>query len=252
MYPELKRRRSWYSISLPLHAPSTYSGQDLQAALNENLLADLLEGVLEQIVPAGRFHLVGYSVGGFAAMNYAAKYPERVTSIVSIGGFLTGRARGIEGILQFFAKGTFFRKALFHGAYRTMQLHPSFFKLATLTYARQWRNLLQYEPLEPTIANIWPDVRHHSVEGQRAWFAYLLRMNLLDETQAIQHPTLVIAGEQDPIIPFHHQRKYATLLPNGRLRSLPGTGHVPFGEAPATFKMVLLDWLADREQESQR
>lgn len=245
MYPNIYEHRSWYSVSLPHHFPSTYAGRITADALDENLLADLLHEVIKTI-PGDKVHLVGYSVGGFAAMNYAAKYPESVASIISVGGFMTGRARGLEGVLQFFAKGTFFRKAIFHSAYWTMQRHRSFFKLATLTYAREWRDLLAYEALDPTIRNIFPDVQRHRIAGQRAWFRYLLDMDLLDETCNINCPVLVVAGDKDPVIPFRHQERYASLLPDSKLVVLSGVGHVAFGEDAEGFKAAVLEWLTDK------
>ncbi|WP_169435033.1 alpha/beta fold hydrolase [Neolewinella persica] len=244
MYPEIKNQRSWHSISLPLHHPSTYSGKPNLAAIDENILAEIIQHAVDDLVPEGKFHLVGYSVGGFAAMNYAAKFPDRVASIISVGGFMTGRAKGIEGALQFFAKGTFFRKGIFHASYWMMQRHRAFFKLATLAYAHSWRSLLDYPQLDPTIRNIFPDVKQHEIAGQRAWFRYLLNMNLLDEICQIQHPVLVIAGDRDPVIPFRHQQRYANLLPNSQLVVLPDVGHVAFGEADEEFRTAVLNWLA--------
>lgn len=243
MYPELDEHHAWYSVGLPLHHPSTYAGKIDDDTLDEQLLAELLDRVVRGL-PADRVHLVGYSVGGFAALNYAAKYPERVASVVSIGGFLTGRARGLEGVVQTIAHAGWWGRALFRIAYWTMQRHRYFFKLATLAYARRWRQLLAYPALDPTIRNIFPDVRRHPIRGQRAWFRYLLEMDLLDEVAAIRCPVLVVAGDADPIIPFVHQQEYAALLPNAELTVLRGVGHVPFGEAPAEFRRALLDWFA--------
>nr|WP_154640178.1 alpha/beta hydrolase [Lewinella sp. W8] len=243
MYEEIRNERSWFSIGLPFHFPSTYSGRATPSALDEYLLAELMDRAINELIPEGDFHLAGYSVGGFAALNYAAKYPARVRSVISIGGFLTGRARGLEGALQFFSKGKLLRKALFHMGFRTLKTHPAFFKLATLSYARQWRALLRYPQLDPTIRRIFPNVQQHDIEAQRAWFRYLLDMNLMDEHHCIEHPTLVIAGDRDPIIPFHHQQAYAKMLPNAQLAVLPGVGHVPFAEAPLAFRTELLQWL---------
>ncbi|TXF91185.1 alpha/beta hydrolase [Neolewinella aurantiaca] len=243
MFPEIYRERSWYSISLPLHFPSTFNGTPTKDSLSETLLADLIDAVVRKI-PTGKVSIVGYSVGAFAALNYAAKYPDRVASIVSVGGFLTGKAKGIEGIVQFLARGTRLRKAAFHLAYRTLQLHPLVFKLATFAYARKWRRLASYPQLDPTIRNIFPDVRRHDPEGQRIWFYYLLKMNLLDETCVIDCPVLVIAGDKDPIIPFEHQVKYASLLPNAETLVLPGVGHVAFGESPDQFREAVLKWFS--------
>ena len=243
MYAAVREQRQWYSISLPLHHPSTYDGEASADHLDEYLLAELLARPIHELLPTGRFHLVGYSLGAFACLNYAAKHPARVASVVSIGGFMSGRAKGLEGVLQFFAQGHFLRKAIFHAGWWVMQRHVWFLKLATLFYARRWRRLLRFAPLDPTLRAIFPDVRRHSIAGQQSLFRYLLEMDLMDEVDQITTPVLVIAGEKDPIIPYAHQRTCADRLVNGEFLSLPGVGHVAFGEAPEVFEAAVLNWL---------
>lgn len=249
MYAELRDGRSWYSISLPLHHPSTYAGNISVDEISEARFAELVHRAVEASVPGGEFHMVGYSLGAFACLNYAAKHPGRVRSVVSVGGFLTGRARGLEGVLQFFSKGTLLRRALFHGGWWIMQRHVVFLKLATIFYARRWGKLLSYPALDATLRAIFPDVQRHDIAGQRALFRYLLEMDLMDEVARIRVPTLVVAGNRDPIIPFAHQAAYAALLPNARLLELDGAGHVAFAEAPLAFRDALLDWLARYDTE---
>ena len=244
MYPELTKDRSWYSVGLPLHYPSTFAGRATEEDLDEYILAELLDRAIGEFLPPGPFHLVGYSVGGLTALNYAAKFPTRVRSVVSIGGFVTGRTGGLEGVLEYVARGNFLRKALFRTGYWIMQRHRIFYKLATLTYARRWGALLRYPALDATIRNVFADVRHHSIAGQRAWFRYLLGMNINDELTAVRCPVLVAAGTADPVIPYAHQEEYAAALPNATLLRLEGVGHVPFAEAPERFRAALLEWFA--------
>ena len=244
MYPEVWRERAWYSVSLPFHYPSTYGGPYTAERLDEQLVAELLAEPIRTLIPEGRFHLVGYSLGAFSCLNYAAKYPARVASVVSIGGFMTGRAQGLEGVLQFFAQGQFLRKAVFHMSWWVMQRHVLFLKLATILYARRRRQLLRYPLLDPTLRNIFPDVKRHNIQAQRALFRYLLKMNLMDEIDLIHTPVCAIAGTRDPIIPFDHQREYASRLRNGTLVELAGAGHVTFAEAPEVFRRTILNWLA--------
>ena len=242
MYEEVSAERDWYSVSLPLHYPSTYSGEFTADSLDEYILAELVRRAVDRLIPEGRFHLVGYSLGGFACLNYAAKHPGRVASVVSIGGFMTGRAKGLEAVLQFLSRGELIRRSLFHLSWWIMQRHVFFLKLATIFYARRWRKLLSYPPLDPTLRDIFPDVRRHSIRGQREMFRYLLDMNLMDEIDGIDTPVLVIAGQRDPIIPYEHQRAYAERLPNAEFLSLEGVGHVAFAEAPEIFRRALLTW----------
>lgn len=244
MYDEVRNHREWFSLSLPLHHPSTYAGKFSADSLDETIFAELVARPIAELIPSSKFHLVGYSLGGFACLNYAAKYPDRVASVISIGGFMTGRARGLEGVLQFFAQGHLLRKALFHTSWWVMQRHVIFLKMATMFYARKWKQLLSYPPLDPTLRDIFPDVRRHSISGQRALFRYLLEMNLMDEIDDIHLPVLVVAGDRDPIIPYAHQREYAKRLGNATFLSLPGVGHVAFAEAPREFEEAILNWLA--------
>ncbi len=248
MYPEVSAHRTWHSLSLPFHHPSSYSGLASADSLDEKVLSDLVALSVDRLIPTGRFHLVGYSLGAFAALNYAAKHPGRVASVVSIGGFMTGRARGLEAMLQFLSRGELLRRALFHFSWWVLKRHVFFLKLATLFYARRWRQLLRYPDLDPTLRNIFPDVRQHSVAGQRALFRYLLEMDLMDEIDGMRTPTLFLAGERDPIIPYAHQRACARRMPGARLVSLPGVGHVAFAEAPEVFRREVVGWLHRHDQ----
>jgi pimeloyl-ACP methyl ester carboxylesterase len=51
--------------------------------------------------------------------------------------------------------------------------------------------------------------------------------------QSIKAPTLLVWGEKDAIIPFSNARDYLRQLPNAKLVSFPGLGHVPQEETPA-------------------
>lgn len=244
MLPYVRRHHPWYSISLPLHYPSSVNSKLKQPDLDERLFFQLLRDGIDQVVgPTERVILVGYSLGGFAALNFAAKAPERVLGIASIGGFANGRAKGLEKMLMELSKGQFIRKMLFHLGWKSMQLHPFFLRQAIKLYAHNTEALLSYPHLESTLAQIFPDVRHHNIEHMRMLFRYLVDMNVMDEIQRIQMPVLVLAGACDPVIPFDHQRAYAQALPQGEFHAIPNAGHVLFAEAPQQFEKLFLEWL---------
>ena len=51
-------------------------------------------------------------------------------------------------------------------------------------------------------------------------------------------------GERDRMIPPGHARDYLAVLPQARLVTLPGLGHVPQEEAPAAGVPALRAFLA--------
>ena len=243
MYPYVRQHYTWYSVSLPLHYPSRGPERLGEVPVDEELFSDLLGAVIDHISPTRPVLLVGYSLGAFAAMNYAAKNPDRVRGVVSISGFAMGRAGGLESVLQFFSRGKRIRKWLFHLGWRFMRLHYLTLKVAVTFYACNVRALHRYSALDATLKAIFPDVRRHDPEAMRHFFRWLLDMNWLDEAHHLQLPVLAIAGACDPIIPYRHQRRYAAQLPRGEFVTLARTGHVPFAEAPEAFEAHLIGWL---------
>lgn len=59
----------------------------------------------------------------------------------------------------------------------------------------------------------------------------------------IDVPTLVVAGEEDELIPVAAAREMAAAIPSASLELIPGAGHVPCLEAPAAVSRVLADFL---------
>ena len=60
---------------------------------------------------------------------------------------------------------------------------------------------------------------------------------------AIQTPTLVVAGERDPIVPPAQARLIAIRVSQSSLVMLPGAGHLPFLERSADYHRQISDWL---------
>lgn len=77
--------------------------------------------------------------------------------------------------------------------------------------------------------------------GEKLWFAptFLLHSPFRSEERApgVDVPTLVIHGDRDHLIPVHHGRALAKLLPNATYIEVPGGGHDRFLPAePGVFE----------------
>ena len=60
-------------------------------------------------------------------------------------------------------------------------------------------------------------------------------------------PTLVVWGERDRIIPLEHGRGAHELMPHSRFEVIPGAGHFPFNHDPERFAAILTDFIATTE-----
>jgi poly(3-hydroxyoctanoate) depolymerase len=61
--------------------------------------------------------------------------------------------------------------------------------------------------------------------------------------RALPHPTLVLAGDDDPIVPLINGRILARCIPNARLHVLPGGGHLFLLERPTETVALISEFL---------
>jgi poly(3-hydroxyoctanoate) depolymerase len=61
----------------------------------------------------------------------------------------------------------------------------------------------------------------------------------------LPQPTLVLAGDDDPIVPVRNGRILACRIPDARLHVLPGAGHLFLLEQPAPMAALVTRFLAE-------
>ena len=59
----------------------------------------------------------------------------------------------------------------------------------------------------------------------------------------IRCPTLLLAGDQDPVTPVAWQRDIQAAIPGSRLQLFPDTAHMVMLESPSAFNVALLEFL---------
>ena len=243
MLAPIRERLPWFSISLPLHAPSRFTGPDVHGAdLSERAFASALGEVVGALVGARAVRVVGHSVGGFAALAFARHYGARCAGVLCVGGFAQGSAEGLRGGLRFIRLAGRFGAATFRSLWGLQQRSRWFMGRLVRQYAADRRALEAYPYFEPTLDLVYPDLRAHSLEGQLALVRALLALDLLDDAHEVTCPVVMVAGSRDPVVGFEHQRRVADYYPRGRLVVLEGAGHLGFAERPGRFDAALLEF----------
>ncbi len=179
-----------------------------------------------------RAGLVGNSLGGKLAWQFALQHPDRVDRLVLISpdgfaspGFEYGRKPRLPftvRLLPFILPRPLLRMSLAPAYGDPGRLDP-----ATVT---RYRELMRA-----------PGVR-------RAMVARMAQVMLEDPVpllRRIRTPTLLLWGERDAMIPPSNAADYARAIPGSRLVMLPGLGHVPFEEAPERSLRPVLQFLAE-------
>ena len=166
-----------------------------------------------------RASLIGNSLGGKIAWNFALDYPDRVDRLVLVSpdGFASpGFEYGKKPVLPLMVR---LLPYVMPRSFLRMSLAPAYGDPKALTDATvtRYRDLM----LAP---------------GVRTAMLARMRQVMLDDPQPllrrIQAPTLLLWGEKDGMIPFSNAADYARFLPHATLVALPGLGHVPFEESP--------------------
>lgn len=193
-------------------------------------LADMAQdsaGVLDGL-GIERAHVVGGSMGGMIAQHLAARHPEKVRSLTSIFS-TTGNPRlppsrreAIKALTQ--RPASLDEEVLVqHGRNVARTIGSPGFpapddRLDARTRALVQRSVYLQGPARQMAAII--------DDGERT---RMLRQ--------IKAPTLVLHGEDDPLIPVAHGHATAAAIPGATIRTIPGWGH--------DIPLELVDELAD-------
>lgn len=196
----------------------------------EDLAEDMILLLTEKV--RRPVHVVGLSLGGMVSLALAAKRPDLVQSLTLVNSFAHlplravnwrnawGRAMNLlVGSMQ--GLGKWVAQDLFP--------HPDQVGLRALAADRIAGN-------------------------RRGSYLRLLvavaRFDLRSELGAIESPTLVVAGDQDHMVPMQVKENLAQGIPGARLIPFEGSGHATPIDAPQAFNERLLQFLelADGER----
>lgn len=205
-----------------------------------------LRDLLDQLgIP--RATVVGQSLGGGIAMQFAYQHRDRCDRVVLIGsGGLGPELNWMLRLLS--APGAEF-------------LLPALAPKPVLDAGNAVRAWLTSAGLRsPRGAEIWSayssladaDSRHAFLRTLRSVVDYrgqaVSALNRLHMTA--QLPVMLVWGEDDRIIPVAHGHAAHRALPGSRLEILPGTGHFPHVEAPDQVTELLADFIATTQRRS--
>lgn len=172
-----------------------------------------------------RAHFLGLSLGGFIGQWLGIHVPERIDRLIlSNTSAYLGPAKpwdeAIDSVLQ--SKDMTERAEMF---------------------LRNWFPAHMLAAGGPAIDQFRSMVLATSRQGLAANFAVVRDTDLRRTVSLITAPTLVIAGEHDPVTAASHGRMIAETIPGAQLKVLP-TVHLPNIEMPREYMETVLSFFA--------
>lgn len=183
-------------------------------------LVDDLTGFVDAL-GLDSFHMLGFSMGAMTALQFAARTPERLRTLVAVGITPQREPRASVG-----------RRMM--DPERILAREPAF------------------------AANL--SRRHDPGQGAGAWqrllpaiAADIAVQPLLTPGQlhGIDCPAMVVCGDRDPFVPPEHAAALARQLPGGRLFVAPDCGHEVMSRRPALFNEAIAAFYRSTEREAR-
>jgi pimeloyl-ACP methyl ester carboxylesterase len=213
---------------------------DYSLGAQANMLRDLLDALGHE-----RATVIGQSLGGGVAMQFAHQFPERCERLVLVNSGGLGRevtfylrmltVPGFESVFPLFC---------------TPRLRDAGNRVAALLGRAGVRST-------PAREEVWRSYASLADPASRRAFFRSLRDVIDLGGQAVsalgrlhraaELPTLIVWGARDPFIPVSHAFVAHDAIPGSRLEIFGGVGHYPHCEAPGRFVEVLLDFIASTE-----
>lgn len=189
--------------------------------ISVDYLVEELHQYLESFVQVPPYHLVAASLGGKIAVEFAVRYPEKVSRLALLcpsGMGDTERLPVVKGVRRSAVRTLI--ESVFHDPSRADAGLLAYYRRAFAD--RRWRIGF--------------------LRTVRGTTEHCVRERMAEVTQ----PTLLVSGREDRIVDPKRAAEAARLLPRGHFLSVPQCGHAPQMEKPWLVNRVVLHFLTSR------
>ena len=213
----------------------------------ENLTEDA--DALRQALGFAQWTVLGHSFGGQVALEYALRYPQRLSKLVLMGTggdqwWVNHNAPDLLVKRGYSERTVSAARRFYRG-----QLTPNEFIPTVMKFNRAYSyrfSLLKM--LNDMIFGPRPKIRPEALI-----FGYsklLMGWTVMDRLNEIKSPALVIAGRHDFLFPPEHQAILADRLPTAELVLIERAGHNPHSEQPAEVVDIIKRFLLSARSKS--
>jgi 3-oxoadipate enol-lactonase len=190
----------------------------------------ILPRFLEQL-DLGQAHVLGSSMGGMIAQEFAINYPERVRSVTLACTFPAAEPYCVQVIESWKTLRRQVTREEFYEAVGPWVFTHRFYQQPE--NVQMFAQMVQENPFPQSMA------------GFLRQCDAILAHNTLERLECITAPTHVIVGDDDILTPPRHSHTLAEKIPGARLTMVPEAGHAVGWEKPMEFNQEVLDFLKE-------
>jgi pimeloyl-ACP methyl ester carboxylesterase len=209
------------AVDIPGFGASRYDGRGWSLPRVAAQLASLLEEL-----GTGPAHVVGLSMGGVIAQQFALDFPHLTRHLVLVSTFARLRPQNLSQFFYFLQ--------------RILLVHLVGLPAQAEVVARR---VFPHPEEEELRRQVVLRITQADPRAYRAAMRSLGLFNSLPRLRQIKSPVLVISGEKDTTVRPEAQRQLAESIPHARQVIIPGGGHAIAIDRYEAFNQILLEFL---------
>ncbi|MFX0022229.1 MAG: alpha/beta fold hydrolase [Candidatus Hermodarchaeota archaeon] len=176
-----------------------------------DMFIDETNALLEHLQIKDQLHVIGISMGGMIAQQFALKYSKKVKSLILLA---TAAYMNPKPLIDKYKH------------FKELSLNEAFKERLELMFSPDFiRKVQQDESLSETLKNKLIFENPPTMQDYKNRGAAIAEHDTRDLLYNITQPTLIITGSDDKIIPMNESRYLHEKIPNSKLEVIEGYGH---------------------------
>jgi pimeloyl-ACP methyl ester carboxylesterase len=237
MEPVFRDRPGWKRIYFDLPGMGRTKGTD--DIRNSDQMLDAVVGVVEKVIPDGRFLVAGESYGGYLARGLAYRMPERLGGVLLICPVIIA-----ERNKRTLPPRTVFARDEEMLAKIKPETRKFFQRMLLLQDKRRWKRF--QEDILPGVTE-----KNEAFLKRLQDTGYSFSFDVDELERPFDRPSLLLAGRQDATVGWKDMLKIVDNYPRGTFAVLDRAGHGLEVEQQVVFETMVNEWL-DRVEEYYR
>jgi len=238
---DLRQHLKLYFVDMKWFA-NDYEPEDLEAVTIAGIVEDVEQ--IRRHLGLERPILMGHSIHGAIAVEYAKRYPDKIASLVVIGSPAAfGNAVYQEKAAALWQTASEERKAIQQENWgKVTEADRLTGKEATAAAYNRASPQYWYDPHYD--ANwLWEGMTVHTEVTNNLFKRVFANYDMFDPPRPIPVPVFVAMGKYDYVIPYTLWQASYESIPDFTLKLFEKSGHTPQLEESAVFDEKLLDWI---------
>lgn len=191
--------------------------------------ADDFNKLLEEL-DINKVHIVGVSYGAEVAMVFALKYPEKISSL-----FLGTAVSEVSALLKAKIESWILACKTYNGKLFFKVMAPYVYSNSFYEKKGEWLQQ-RAKQFNKVVTKEWFDAFIALCEN-------FLNLDITDQLNKIDLPTLVVSAENDILKPPFYGKIIHEQIKNSKFNVIKDSGHGLFAEKPGEFNKAFIDFI---------